>query len=58
MNLDINIKKIDNGFIVDIDREITQLGEASGELYFATYVEALEYAIDLLGKLVDQVKES
>lgn len=56
METTVEIKHISNGFTVEVSREVTELGEDDREIYFATYVEALEYAIERLGRYVDQQK--
>lgn len=57
MDTTVEIRIISNGFTVLVSRQVAQLGEEDREIYFSTYQEALEYAIDRLGKYVDQVKE-
>jgi len=56
MDTTVEIKNISNGFTVQVSREVSVLGEDDREIYFGTYVEALEYAIERLGKYVDQQK--
>ena len=57
MDTTVTIEEIGNGFTAQVSRDVEMLGEDNREIYFATYVEALEYAIERLGKYVDQEKK-
>ncbi len=58
MNTTVNIEQISNGYTVEVSRDVAVLGEDDREIYFPTYIEALDYAIGRLGKYVDQEKKS
>lgn len=56
MDTSVNIEQISNGFTCEVRRSVMTLGEEHRPVFFSNYQDALEHAMNELGKYVDQEK--